>query len=101
MCYLIAQMVKDTQLLTFILALILVRTNNSINVVRICNVAQQGLLRQSGRFLECTDDNFLLQMIKEPMRRGALLGLILTNKKGLVRNVKIKGSLGCSDHVMV
>lgn len=91
MCYLIAQMVKDTQLLTFILALILVRTNNSINVVRICNVAQQGLLRQSGRFLECTDDNFLLQAIEEPTMRGAVLDFILTNKEGLVGNVKLKG----------
>ncbi|GAB0189068.1 mitochondrial enolase superfamily member 1 [Grus japonensis] len=35
------------------------------------------------------------------MRRGAILDLVLTNKEGLVRNVKLKGSLGCSDHEMV
>ncbi|GAB0180313.1 hypothetical protein GRJ2_000496600 [Grus japonensis] len=35
------------------------------------------------------------------MRRGAMLNLVLTNKKGLVGNVKLKGSLGCSDHEMV
>ena len=37
----------------------------------------------------------------EAMRRGALLDLILTNKEGLVGDVKVKGSLGCSDHEMV
>ncbi|GAB0183659.1 nucleoside diphosphate kinase 6 [Grus japonensis] len=35
------------------------------------------------------------------MRRGAMLDLVLTNKEGLVGNVKVKGSLGCSDHEMV
>ncbi|KAF1487044.1 hypothetical protein FQV17_0000336, partial [Megadyptes antipodes antipodes] len=55
--------------------------------------------KQSGRFLECVDDNFLI--VLEPMRRGAMLDLVLTNKEGLVGNVKLKGSLGCSDHKLV
>ncbi|GAB0203482.1 hypothetical protein GRJ2_002813800 [Grus japonensis] len=57
--------------------------------------------KQSRKFLECVDDNFLLQVIEEPTRRGAMLDLILTNKEGLVGDVKLKGSLGCSDHAMV
>ncbi|GAB0205871.1 hypothetical protein GRJ2_003052700 [Grus japonensis] len=57
--------------------------------------------KQSRKFLECVDDNFLLQVIEEPTRRGAMLDLILTNKKGLVGDVKLKGSLGCSDHETV
>ncbi|GAB0202667.1 mitochondrial enolase superfamily member 1 [Grus japonensis] len=57
--------------------------------------------KQSRRFLECVDDNFLFQVIEEPTRRGAMLDLILTNKEGLVGDVKLKGSLGCSDHEMV
>ena len=57
--------------------------------------------KQSRRFLECVDDNFLLQVTEEPRRRGVKLDLILTNKEGLVENVKLKGSLGCSDHEMV
>ncbi|GAB0179229.1 mitochondrial enolase superfamily member 1 [Grus japonensis] len=57
--------------------------------------------KQSRKFLECVDDNFLLQVIEEPTRRGAMLDLVLTNKEGLVGNVKLKGSLGCSDHKMV
>ncbi|PKU28440.1 rna-directed dna polymerase from mobile element jockey-like [Limosa lapponica baueri] len=39
--------------------------------------------KQSRRFLECTDDNFFLQVMEEPMRRGAMLDLVLTNKEGL------------------
>ena len=35
------------------------------------------------------------------MRRGVLLDLVLTNKEGLVGNVKAGGSPGCSDHEMV
>ncbi|KAK4832977.1 hypothetical protein QYF61_026803 [Mycteria americana] len=34
-------------------------------------------------------------------RRGAMLDLVLTNKEGLVGNVKLKGSLDCRDHEMV
>jgi len=30
-----------------------------------------------------------------------MLDLVLTNKEGLVGNVKVKGSLGCSDHEMM
>jgi len=57
--------------------------------------------RQARRFLECVADNFLLQVIEKPMRTGAMLELVLTNKEGLVGNVKLKGSLGCSHHEMV
>ncbi|RMC20195.1 hypothetical protein DUI87_01041 [Hirundo rustica rustica] len=40
-------------------------------------------------------------VIEEPTRRGAILDLVLANKKGLVGNVKFKSRLGCSDHEMV
>ncbi|GAB0204060.1 protein Hook 3-like [Grus japonensis] len=57
--------------------------------------------KQSRQFLESINDNFLIQVVEEPRRRGALMDPILTNKEGLVGNVKVKGSLGCSDHEMV
>ncbi|GAB0206109.1 hypothetical protein GRJ2_003076500 [Grus japonensis] len=58
--------------------------------------------KQSRKFLECVNDNFLLQVIEESTtRRGTMLDLSLTNKEGLVRDVKLKGSLDCSDHEMV
>ncbi|GAB0192044.1 hypothetical protein GRJ2_001669700 [Grus japonensis] len=57
--------------------------------------------KQSRRFLECINDNFLLQVIEEPMRRGAMLDLVFTIKEGLLGNVKLRDSLGSSDHEMV
>ncbi|GAB0180032.1 hypothetical protein GRJ2_000468500 [Grus japonensis] len=57
--------------------------------------------KQSRKFLECINDNFVLQVIEEPTRRGAMLDLVLTNKEGLIGDVKLEGSLGCSDHEMV
>lgn len=57
--------------------------------------------KQSRRFLECVDDNFLLQVIEEPMRKGAMLDLILTNKEKFLENVKVKRNLSCSDHELV
>ncbi|GAB0202565.1 hypothetical protein GRJ2_002722100 [Grus japonensis] len=44
--------------------------------------------KQSRRFLECVDDNFLLQVIEESTRRGATLDLVLINKEGLVGNAQ-------------
>jgi len=35
------------------------------------------------------------------MGRGVMLDLVLTNKEGLMGNVKVKGSLGCSDYKIV
>jgi len=56
---------------------------------------------QRRRFLQSIDDNFLMQVVEEPTRKGALLDLVLTNKEGLVEDVKVGGRLGCSDHEMV
>jgi len=56
---------------------------------------------QSRRFLQSIDDNFMMQVVGEPTRKSALLDLVLTNKEGLVEDVKAGGSLSCSDHEMV
>jgi len=40
-------------------------------------------LRQHRRLLECTDDDFLAQVIQESIRKGALLNLMLKNKEEL------------------
>jgi len=39
--------------------------------------------------------------LEEPTRKHTLLDLVLTNKEGLVEDVKVGGRLGCSDHKMV
>lgn len=49
----------------------------------------------SRRFLECVDD-FLLQVIAPLFVCSSVLHRVVTNKEGLVRNVKLQGSLGCS-----
>ena len=56
---------------------------------------------QSRNFHQCVDDNFLMQMVDEPTRRGVLLDFILTNKEGPIEAVKVEGSLSCSDHDVV
>ena len=71
------------------------------NFADICweyNLAQK---KQSRRFLECMEDNFLMQMIREPTRGAAPLGLLFTNREGLVGDVEVGGCLGQSDHDMV
>jgi len=57
--------------------------------------------RPSTRFLQSTDDKFLTQVMKELTRRGVLLDVVLTSKDGLAEDVKVGGSLGCSEHEMV
>ena len=55
----------------------------------------------SRRFLHSIEDKFFMQVVEEPMRPDVMLDLILTNKKGLVEDVRVGGSLVCSDHEMV
>jgi len=40
---------------------------------------------QSRRFLQSINDSFLMQVVEEPTRKGALLDLVLTKKEALVR----------------
>ena len=57
--------------------------------------------RQSRRLLECTEDNFLSQVTDSPTRGDAVLDLVITNASELIGDVRIGGSLGCSDHALV
>ena len=57
--------------------------------------------KRSRRFLKHLDDNFLVQVQREPTRKGALLDLLLVNREGLVSEVAIGGHLGHSDHEAV
>ena len=41
---------------------------------------------------------FLTQLISEPVRGGASLDLLFTNREGLVGDVVVRGHLGLSDH---
>jgi len=67
----------------------------------ICWKSNTASCRQSSRFLECIEDNFLSQVISTPTQGDAILDLVVTNASELVGDVKIGGSLGCSDHALV
>lgn len=53
---------------------------------------------QSRMFLQCVEDNFLMQMVVELVRSDVPLDLVLTKKEGLSGDVKAGGSLGWSNH---
>ena len=57
--------------------------------------------KKSRRFLECMEDKFLMQQVREPMRGAASLDLLFTNREGLVGDVEVRGCPGQSNHDMV
>ena len=58
-------------------ALVLTEDFNFPDICWKYNTAQK---KQSGRFLEGMEDNFLLQLVREPTRGGALLDPLFTEK---------------------
>jgi len=52
-------------------------------------------------FLECIEYNFLSQVIDSPTQGVAVLDLLVTNTSELIGDIKIGGSVGCSDHTLV
>ncbi|GAB0207083.1 hypothetical protein GRJ2_003173900 [Grus japonensis] len=80
------------------LALVLVGDFNLPDVCWKYNIAER---KQSRRFLECVEDNFLTQLVSEPTRGGVSLDLLFTNREGLVGDVVVRGHLGLSDHEMI
>lgn len=57
--------------------------------------------KQSKRFLECVEDNFLTQLVSEPAKEGTLLGLFYANREGLVGDVVFGGCFGYSDWLSI
>ncbi|PKU46875.1 nedd4-binding protein 2-like 2 [Limosa lapponica baueri] len=57
--------------------------------------------RQSRRLLEFIKDNFLSQVINSPTIGDVILDLLVANTSEFIGNVKLGGSLGCSDHALV
>ncbi|CAM5085999.1 unnamed protein product [Natator depressus] len=71
------------------------------NFPDICWESNTAVHRQSRKFLESVEDNFLAQVLGEPTRGGAFLDLLLTNRVELVGEAKVDGNLGGSDHELV
>lgn len=53
------------------------------------------------RFLECVDQNFLVQVLDKPTKAEALLDLMLTSAEQTIKEVKTGVSLDCSDHILI
>lgn len=71
------------------------------NYCDICWISNTTKHKQFRRFLESTDGNILTQVVEDPTRNGVLLNFLTTNRGGLVGDVKVGGSLSCSDHEIV
>ena len=67
----------------------------------ICWVSSTARHMWSRWFLQYAEDDVLAQVVEEPIRQGVLLDPAPSNRNGLVRDVKVRGSLGCSDCEMV
>jgi len=80
------------------LALVLVGDFDLLDICWKCNTAEW---KQSRRFLERVEDNFLMQLVSEPARGGASLDLLFTNREGLVGDVVVGGRLWLSDHEII
>jgi len=81
-----------------LLAFVLMGDFNSPDICWKYNTAER---KQSRRFLECVEDNFLTQLVGEPTRGGTLLDLLFTKREGLVRDVVVRGHLELSEHKMI
>ncbi|KAK4819764.1 hypothetical protein QYF61_011364 [Mycteria americana] len=67
----------------------------------ICWKRSMASCKQSGRLLECIEGNFLTHVIDTPTQGDEILDLMVTNASELISDIKIGGSLGCSDHALV
>ncbi|RMC12189.1 hypothetical protein DUI87_11325 [Hirundo rustica rustica] len=79
-------------------ALVLVGDFNMPDICWELNTAEK---RQSRKFLECMEDNFLLQLVGEPTRGRIILDLLFANRDGLVGDVVVGGCLEQSDHEII
>ena len=53
------------------------------------------------RLLESIDTNFLVQVLDRSTRGDVLLDSVLTNAEEIIKDIKIRGTLGRSDHSLV
>jgi len=60
-----------------------------------------GETKQSRRFLERVEDNFLMQLGSDPTRGGALLDVLFSNREGLVGGVVVGGHPGLRNHELI
>ena len=64
----------------------------------ICWEDNMASFNRSQTLLESIDDNFLIQVVNRSTRGGVLLDLVLSTVEEIIKDIKIRGSPGCSDH---
>ena len=57
--------------------------------------------KQYRKFLDCVEDNFLKQQVRERTRTAVPLDLLFTNREGMVRDVVVRSHLGHSNNKMI
>jgi len=67
----------------------------SFSYFDVCCKGNTAVHKQFRRFLDCTDDNFLAEVVDEMTRTGYFLELFLIKKEELVRGVKARGCTNC------
>lgn len=56
---------------------------------------------KSNTFLNCLEDNFIFQKLDEGTRGSAVLDLMFTKREDLTKKVKVTGTLGESNHIIL
>ncbi|MFZ2537776.1 MAG: endonuclease/exonuclease/phosphatase family protein, partial [Oscillospiraceae bacterium] len=56
---------------------------------------------QGGLFLDCVNDNFLSQHVRQPTRGKNILDLVLSTEENLVEELEIGEPFGTSDHQII
>lgn len=59
------------------------------------------LIDRSHPFVNCLDDNFLLQLVDQPTRQNNYLDLLITSEEKLISNVMVEEPFGTSDHQII
>lgn len=54
--------------------------------------------KQPRKFVECVEDNFLIQLVCEPVRQNSLLDLLFVSREEMVGDVVVRGRLRHSYH---
>ena len=73
----------------------------STSLIFVGNTLQHGKKQHSRRFLECMEDSFLTQLVRESTRGGVPLDLLFINREERVGDVKVGSCLGLSHHELV
>lgn len=80
---------------------VLIGSHADFNHSDVCWESNTVGCKQSRRLLECTENNFLVQVLDTPTKCETLLDLVLTNAEEITKELKIRDSLSYRDYALV